>query len=130
MSGLAWRLTLIAAAFVVPLLFGTVGFIVIERYPFFDAFYMAVITVATVGYAEIRPLSTIGRLFNAFLILFGVTALLAAVGIMTQTIIELEFNRYFVRRRQKRMTESLKNHFIVCGFGRVGRGATEALRRA
>jgi voltage-gated potassium channel len=123
------RLILILSAFLVPLTIGTFGFALIEDYPWFDAFYMAVITITTVGYFEVRPLSTAARIFNSFLILFGVSMLLLAVGIMTQTIIELEFSRYFTRRRTKKMIEILKNHFIVCGYGRVGRGAAEELKR-
>ena len=130
MSRLQWRIALIIASIVLPLAIGIAGFIWIENYPFLDAVYMSVITVATVGYAEIRPLTAVGRIFNMVLIMFGVSMLLLAVGIMTQTIIELEFNRYFARRRTKRMIEDLTNHFIVCGFGRVGRGAAEELRRA
>jgi voltage-gated potassium channel len=129
MSRLHWRAILIFAAILLPLTIGTTGFIVIERYSFLDALYMAVITVTTVGYFELHPLSPAARTFNIFLILFGVSMLLLAVGVMTQTIIELEFNRYFSRRRTKRMIEDLKNHYIVCGFGRVGRGAAEELRR-
>src|SRR5215211_3821327 len=113
MSVLRWRAVLILGAILLPLIIGTTGFILIERYSLFDAFYMALITVTTVGYFEIHPLSTAARIFNSFLILFGVSMLLLAVGVMTQTIIELEFNRYFARRRTKRMIENLKNHYIV-----------------
>jgi voltage-gated potassium channel len=129
-SSFRWRALLILAAIGVPLTIGTIGFTLIENYSFLDAFYMALITVTTVGYFEVHPLSTAARIFNSFLILFGVSMLLLAVGVMTQTIIELEFNRYFARRRTKRMIEDLKSHYIVCGFGRVGRGAAEELRRA
>lgn len=130
MSRLHWRVVLIVAAFALPLTIGTTGFVLIEGFPFVDALYMAVITVTTVGYFEVRQLSATGRAFNIGLILFGVSMLLLAVGVMTQTIIELEFSRYFSRRRTKRMIDDLKNHYIVCGFGRVGRGAAEELRRA
>ena len=124
------RMALVVAAVGASLLIGTVGFVVIDGYPLFDAFYMAVITVATVGYSEIRPLSPAGRVFNSFLILFGVTALLFGVGAMTQTIIELELSGYFPKRRMKKMIENLKDHYIVCGFGRVGRGAAAELKRS
>jgi voltage-gated potassium channel len=129
MSRLRSRLTIIVAAVFVPLLIGTAGFILIEKYSPFDAFYMALTTVTTVGYFELHTLSTPARIFNSFLILFGVFGLFVAVGAMTQTAIELEFNQYFQKRRNKRMIESLNNHFIVCGFGRVGRSAAAELRR-
>jgi len=83
-----------------------------------------------VGYGEVHPLSYAGRVFNSFLIFFGVTIMLLAVGGMTQAIIELELNQYFGKRRTKKMIDHLKDHYIVCGFGRVGRGAATELQRA
>jgi voltage-gated potassium channel len=109
---------------------GTVGFIWIEHYPLFDAFYMTLITITTVGYQELHPLSFHGRIFNSFLIFFGVTMMLLAVGGMTQVIIELELTQYFGRRRTTKMINKLHDHIIVCGFGRVGRGAAHELQRA
>jgi voltage-gated potassium channel len=109
---------------------GTLGFIWIEHYPPFDAFYMTLITISTVGYAEVHPLSFWGRIFNSFLIFFGVTMMLLAVGGMTQVIIELELTQYFGKRRTRKMIDKLKDHIIVCGFGRVGRGAAHELQRA
>src|SRR5579864_2639522 len=124
------RLMFLAGAVVVILVGGTLGFIFIEHYPPFDAFYMTLITITTVGYAEVHPLSQAGRVFNSFLIFFGVTIMLLAVGGMTQAIIELELNQYFGKRRKKKMIDQLHDHFIVCGFGRVGRGAAVELQRA
>lgn len=109
---------------------GTLGFIWIEHYPPFDALYMTLITISTVGYQEIHPLSFQGRIFNSFLIFFGVTMMLLAVGGMTQVIIELELTQYFTRRRTRKMIDKLHDHIIVCGFGRVGRGAAHELQRA
>src|SRR5579871_1524590 len=124
------RLIFIVTALVVTVAGGTLGFIVIEHYPPFDAFYMTLITISTVGYAEVHPLSQAGRVFNSFLIFFGVTIMLLAVGGMTQAIIELELNQYFGKRRTKKMIDKLHDHYIVCGFGRVGRGAAVELQRA
>jgi len=83
-----------------------------------------------VGYQEIHPLSRAGRIFNSFLIFFGVSAMFFAVGAMTQTIIELGLHDRFGRRRTSRMIAKLKDHFIVCGYGRVGRNASRELLRA
>lgn len=112
------------------LLVGTAGFVLIEDYPPFDAFYMTLITVATVGYSEIRPLSQAGRAFNSVLIFFGVTLLFFAIGVITQTVVQLELGDLFGKRRMKRMIDKLEKHFIVCGFGRVGRGAAAELQQA
>ena len=124
------RIVLILALMVFTLIFGTVGFTLIDNYPPFDAFYMTLITVTTVGYQEIHPLSQAGRIFNSFLIMFGVSAMLFAVGAMTQTIIELELQDRFGKRRRKRAIMHMKDHYIVCGFGRVGRNAAFELQRA
>lgn len=130
MGHLRRRLILIGGAIVFTLAGGTAGFVLIDHYPVFDAFYMTLITVTTVGYGEIHPLSHAGRVFNSFLILFGVIILLLAIGAMTQTIIELELNQFFGKRRTKSMIEKLEGHIILCGFGRVGRGAADELRQA
>ena len=124
------RLLWAAAAIAAALTIGTTGFVVIEGYPPFDAFYMSLITIFTVGYEEIHKLSHAGRIFNSFLIFFGALTLLLAAGAMTQTIIELELNQFFGKRRIKNMVENLRDHFIVCGYGRVGRGAAEELKHA
>ncbi|HEX4232432.1 MAG TPA: potassium channel protein [Bryobacteraceae bacterium] len=124
------RVILIVALFPVILCIGTIGFHVIEGYSFFDAFYMTLITVTTVGYQELHALSYAGRVFNSFLILFGVSAVFFGVGVMTQTIIELELQDRYGKRKKRRMIAALKNHCIVCGFGRVGRNAAYELQRA
>ncbi len=124
------RLLRIAIAIALTLAMGTVGFTVVEHWPLFDSFYMTLITITTVGYDEIHPLSQGGRIFNSFLILFGVSTMFFAIGGMTQIIIELELNQYFGKRRIRAMIENLSNHYIVCGYGRVGRGAATALRSA
>jgi len=108
---------------------GTVGFVIIERWSVFDSFYMTLITITTVGYTELHQLSHAGRVFNSFLIFFGVSAMFLAVGALTQSIIELELQDRYGRRRKKRMISQLRDHFIVCGFGRVGRNASLELQR-
>jgi voltage-gated potassium channel len=130
MTRIKRRLLLIALAITATLAIGTTGFVVLQGYPLFDAFYMTLTTMTTVGYAEIRPLTTAGRVFNSFLIMFGVSTILIAVGAMTQTIIELEFGEVISKRRNKRMIDKLKDHFIICGYGRVGRGAAQELKHA
>src|SRR5215469_15319409 len=95
---------------------GTIGFVLTDHYTPFEAFYMTVTTITTVGYGELHPLSTRGRVFNSFLIFFGVTILFIAVGAMTQTIIELELGDATGKRRAKHMIDKLKDHYIICGF--------------
>src|ERR1043165_7164144 len=130
MTRLTRRFILIVVAIVTTLTIGTLGFTFIAGYPVFDAFYMSLTTMTTVGYGEIHPLSQAGRVFNSFLIVFGVTTIFIAIGAMTQTIIELEFGDVIGKRRNKRMIDKLKDHFIICGFGRVGRGAASELQHS
>jgi voltage-gated potassium channel len=120
----------IGAAMLAVLVVGTIGLVLIEDYPVFDAFYMTLFTVATVGYSELHPLSHAGRVLNSFIIFFGVTVMFFAIGAMTQTIIRLELGDIFDKRRMRRMIDKLANHYIICGYGRVGRGAAEELRAA
>jgi voltage-gated potassium channel len=130
MSRLTRRFLYIFVAVVATLAAGTLGFTVIDHYPPFDAFYMTLTTMTTVGYGELYPLSRAGRVFNSFLIFFGVTTIFIAMGAMTQTIIELQFGDGISRRRNKRMIDKLKDHYIICGYGRVGRGAASELKHA
>jgi voltage-gated potassium channel len=127
---IARRIALIAALIAFMMFIGTVGFRLLEGYPLFDAFYMTLITITTVGYQEIHPLSHAGRVFNSFLIFFGVTAMFVAVGAMTQTIIEMQLHDRSGERRRRRAIMRMKDHYIVCGLGRVGRSAAFELQRA
>jgi voltage-gated potassium channel len=129
-SYLARRLIVIGLAIVVVVTVGTCGFMWIAHYPPVDAFYMALTTMTTVGYGEIHELDRTGRLFNSVYILLGVSVMFLAIGAMTQTVIELELGEVFGKRRTKRMIDKLDNHYIVCGYGRVGRGAADEMLRA
>lgn len=124
------RFLITTLAILATLLTGTVGFTVIEHWEPFDAFYMTLTTMTTVGYGEIHELSRGGRVFNSFLIIFGTTVIFIAIGAMTQTIIELEFGDHLGKRRTKRMIDKLTDHYIICGYGRVGRGAANELLHA
>jgi voltage-gated potassium channel len=109
---------------------GASGYMLVDGYPLLDAVYMAAITMTTVGYGEVIKLSHAGRMFNVAYVLFSVGMLLLTMGVMTHTVIALEFGNLIDRRRQRKMIDSLSNHFIVCGFGRVGRGAAAELRNS
>lgn len=124
------RIGFIAAAIVLALSVATTGYMLIEGWGMFDAFYMALITMTTVGYKEVHDLSRAGQIFNSFVLVFSVSTLFLALGTMTQTAIELELSGYFPKRRMRKMVSQLRNHYIVCGFGRVGRAAAAELQRA
>jgi len=130
MSRVLQRIAIVAAAVGITLGVGTAGFVIFAGYPLFDAFYMAIMTMTTVGYAEIHPLTTPARVFNSFYMLLGVSTLLLALGVTTQGIIEAQLGSLFEKRRVRKMIDQMRGHFIVCGFGRVGRGAAQELRAA
>ena len=99
---------------------GTSGYVLIEGWTPWEAFYMTVTTVATVGYREVHPMSFAGQVFTIALILGGVgTAFYTATSVAT-LIVEGGLHRRVEQRRLTRMLQDLKDHFIVCGFGRIG----------
>jgi voltage-gated potassium channel len=111
-------------------LLGTVGFMLVERWTLFDAFYMALITLTTVGYGEVHPLSFHGRMFASFLMLVGVATVFVSFAILGDTLLRLELTDYFDQRRRTRMLQHIAGHYIVCGAGRVGRSVVRELLRA
>jgi voltage-gated potassium channel len=114
-------------ALVVLTLAGTVGFHFIEGWGWFDSFYMVIITLTTVGYQEVHPLSHGGRVFNVFLILAGVALVFLMIGALTQALLEFELFKVFGRRRMEREVSHLKGHYIICGAGRVGHSVAREL---
>jgi voltage-gated potassium channel len=96
---------------------GTIGYHFIENWDLLESFYMTIITVSTTGFKEVRPLSDAGRIFTIGLILAGLIFLFYSVGILTTALFARNFFKEHVM--QKRIAE-LKNHYIICGFGRLG----------
>ncbi|MFY7944006.1 MAG: potassium channel family protein [Crocinitomicaceae bacterium] len=109
-------------AFLLLLIFsiGVGGFMIIENWNFFDSFYMTVITITTVGFGEIHPLSSIGRIFTSFLILgtFGTIAYL--ISTITSLIYSGELGRNIKKYKLIDQINVMENHVVVCGLGRVG----------
>lgn len=121
----------IAYAFLVTfsfLVFGTIGFRIIEGYPLLDALYMTVITLSTVGFGEIHTLSGAGRLFTIFLILFGFGSIAFLAHSFTEVIIERASSQNFGRKKMLKKVSHLSGHHIISGFGRVGESAAERLK--
>jgi voltage-gated potassium channel len=108
---------------------GAAGYHFIEGWGWFESFYMVVTTLATVGYMEIHPLSLLGRAFNMFVIVLGVGAVFFSIGALTQTLMEVELDRVFGRRKMARDIEKIEGHYIICGAGRVGRSAAREFER-
>jgi voltage-gated potassium channel len=100
---------------------GTGGYFAIEGMSFFDAFYMTIISISTVGFAEIKPLTPAGRTLTVIIIILGISFGTYTVSVIVRVFIEGELQKYFGRRKVQRQIINLKNHFIICGFGRIGR---------
>jgi voltage-gated potassium channel len=101
--------------------FGTIGYFIFERMSFFDAFYMTIITISTVGFSEIVPLTNVGRSITVVIIILGISVGTYTIGIIVQWLIGGELQKIFGRRKLQKQISDLKNHYIVCGFGRIGR---------
>ncbi len=110
-------------------LFGTAGYIVIEDWEVFDALYMTVITISTVGFSEIHNISKAGRLFTILLVFFGVGFSLYIAAAVVQFMVEGRIRIILGRRRLEKKIDRLKNHYIVCGYGRIGRVVCRNLKR-
>ena len=113
-----WRIVALLLAFVI--VAGTMGYILIEGWDPWDAFYMTVITITTVGYREVHPLSRAGEAFNVAVILSGVGTFFYGMALFVAQLAEGRFAEGFERRRFARMLDDLHDHFILCGFGRMG----------
>ncbi len=100
--------------------FGTIGYSIVEHWNLFDSLYMTIITLTTVGYNEVHDLSKAGRAFTIVLVLSGVGAVLYLLGTFSRVIIEGEIREIFGRRKLVKQIEGMKNHYIICGYGRMG----------
>lgn len=99
---------------------GTIGY-VLQGWNLIDAIYMTVITVSSVGFGEIKPLSTGGRIFTIFLIIFGLSAVGFTLSQVVEYFIEIAFSEnYQIKKREKKI-KMLKDHYIICGYGRMGK---------
>jgi voltage-gated potassium channel len=99
---------------------GTSGYMIIEHIPMFDSFYMTLITISSVGFSEIVPLSQAGRILTVGIIISGISLLTYTLGQVAQIFVEGEIRKIFGRRKLEKQISMLNNHFIICGYGRIG----------
>ncbi|HET7338786.1 MAG TPA: potassium channel family protein, partial [Candidatus Dormibacteraeota bacterium] len=114
------RFRLAAIMLAIVLVVGVAGYMFINRWSIEDAFYMTVITISTVGYGEVHPQGTAGRLFSSVLIVVGVGTMLYGFGVFAETLADNAFGSYRRERQLQRNLEALRDHFIICGYGRMG----------
>ena len=115
---LRFRLAALLLALVIA--YGIGGYVVIERWNLLDAFYMTIITISTVGYTELHPLSIAGRIFTTSLIIVGVGTMLFGFGVFAETLADNSFGIFGRQRQMEAKLNALRDHFIVCGYGRIG----------
>ncbi|MEO6212186.1 MAG: potassium channel protein [Vicinamibacterales bacterium] len=118
-SAAAGRRALLLLAFVV--LGGTVGYVVVEGWSPWDALYMTVISVTTVGYKEVHPMSRAGELLTMVILAVGVATVLYSFSFLMAHVVEGDLQQRWAHKRRSRMLDELQDHFIICGFGRIGR---------
>ncbi len=111
------------------LIIGTLGYMMIEGWDFMDSLYMTVITVSTVGYGEVRQVDYPGRIFTILIVLTGVGFSVYVAGAVVQFMVEGQIRQIMGRRRLDQKLRRLKNHYIICGYGRIGRVLVRNLRR-
>jgi voltage-gated potassium channel len=99
---------------------GVTGYMVIDGWDFLDSFFMVIITISTVGYTEVHPQGHAGRLFTSGLIVVGVATMLYGFGVFAETLADNAFGRYRKERQLQRELDRLSDHFIICGYGRIG----------
>lgn len=124
------RLAAAIALFVLLIAGGTLGYRLIEGWPIADCLYHTVITLSTVGYREIHPLSANGRTFTIVLVMFSVAGTALALASLTSVIIEGQIGQLLWRRRMDREIGKLNDHVVICGYGRMGSFVAGELRRA
>lgn len=108
--------------------FGTLGYMGIEGWNFLDSVYMTVITLSTVGYREVHELSMKGIVFTIFLIVGGVGVMLYALGTGARAILEGELKEIFGRKKLEKRIKELSGHYIICGYGRMGKIISKELQ--
>lgn len=112
------------------LVLGSLGFVLLEGWNFFDALYMTVTTLTTVGYGEIHPLSRLGKAYNMVLILTGMGVLLYLITSLARVVVEGEIHKALGKRKLLKHIKKLQSHYIICGFGRIGEIIARQLKEA
>ncbi len=123
------QIILAAALCIVVTLFGAAGYVFIEGYSVLDALYMAVITITTVGFGEVQPLSEVGRGFTTFLILIGVVSLAYMGRALAESVVDTVWRGKLRTKKMKKKISRLQDHYIICGYGRVGVSSADYLQR-
>ena len=109
------------------IIFGMAGFVIIEGYTWLEALYMAVTTISTVGFGEVRPLSEMGRIFTIVLILVNLALFTYFITLLTRFFVDGEFINLYKQIKMENSIKHLQQHVIICGFGRNGKESAQIL---
>ncbi len=112
------------------ILIASLGYVIFENYPFLDAIYMVLISITTVGYGEIRPLDQFGRIYTIFVILVGFAGFGYTLKVVTESFVEGVLTLKFRRNKMLKLISEIRDHYIVCGHGRIGKIITQELHKA
>lgn len=110
------------------LFIGTIGYMSIEGWSPLESLYMTVITITTVGYGEVKEVSVAGRIFTILIIFLGIGIIAYILGMVAQAMVDLQVRSIIGRKKLGLKIRSLKNHYIICGFGRIGKIITLELK--
>ena len=123
------RFLFILSILMLLVVFSTAGIMLIEKWPFLDALWHTIITISTVGYGEVHPLSTAGKIFTMIVIVIAFVIFAYGASTVASMLFEGELKKIFVIKRMEKMASRLKDHTIVCGLGRTGLAAIKELWR-
>jgi len=121
------KLLLISTTFIIILLLGSLGFMYFEDKNFLDSLYMTIITVSTVGYGDMVPVSPNGKMFTIFLVFAGVGYVMYMFSNIVEVVVEGGLREFLGKRQMKKGLLKMKNHYIICGHGRIGKVICQTL---
>ncbi|MFI5134577.1 MAG: potassium channel family protein, partial [Chitinophagales bacterium] len=124
-----FKVALAMGTFLLIVLFGTIGYMLVQNFSFLDSLYMTVITISTVGFAEVHDLTPEGRWFTILLIILNLSLLTFFVSYITRYFLDGNFQAFYKRYRMNRSINHLSNHVIICGFGRNGKAASQLIMK-
>lgn len=124
------RLVIVFLLIVLVLTAGVIGYMTLEDLNFLDALYMSVITISTVGYKEVKELSTSGRWFTIAMIMGGISVITIAFAMFSTLVLKGEVGYYLRRRQMEKKIKSLKSHIIICGLGEIGEEVVRNLKNS
>lgn len=122
-----WQISKSVTHLLVIVLLGTFGYHFIEGWTLFESLYMTIISLTTVGYGEIHTLSSGGKIFTMILIITGISNFAIVIRNLSLQVLKPLFGNTYREKKMEKTLKNIKDHFIICGFGRIGRDVCENL---